>query len=436
MAPKYWNEECERISRTDLEQLQLKRLRKTVDRALQTPFYKRRLAKAGIRSGNDIRNLGDCEKIPYTTKDDLRQAYPDGLLAVDRDEVVRLHTSSGTTGTPTVIYHTGNDLENWTELLARCILATGASHKDVFQNMMTYGMFTGGLGLHYGAEKVGMMTIPIGGGNTVRQLNLMRDFQSTVLHITPSYMLHIHSAMEAEGYSLEDLNLKKAYMGGEPYSESTRRKIEEIYNIDAYNSYGLSEMNGPGIAFECEEKNGMHIWEDSFIVELRDPSTGEELGPGEKGELVMTTLCREATPILRYRTGDITSLMGGECPCGRTHRRIERITGRLDDMLIVNGVNIYPSQIEAVLMKIPEVGTNYQIVVENKGAIDKLTVKSEIYAKLFSGDTRQLESIRESIKDRLKSSIIINAAVELHEPGGLPVFEGKAKRVIDKRSEG
>jgi len=239
--------------------------------------------------------------------------------------------------------------------------------------------------------------------------------------------------METEGYSLADFNLSKVYMGGEPYSESTRRKIEDIYGVEAYNSYGLSEMNGPGVAFECEEKQGMHVWEDSFILELLDPESHEPVEDGEEGELVMTTLCREATPILRYRTGDITAILPGQCPCGRTHRRIERIKGRADDMLIVNGVNIYPSQIESVLMKIPEVGTNYQIQIDKKGAIDRLTVKVEIYAKLFSGEARQLEETRARIRERLKGSIVINPVVELHEPGGLPIFEGKAKRVVDNR---
>ncbi len=430
---EYWNADREIIEETALAELQLERLRETVRQGLKTPFYSARLGDAGITSGEDIRTLDDFKRIPYTTKDDLRQAYPDGLLAVERDEVVRLHTSSGTTGTPTVIYHTQRDLDNWTELLARCIIATGARRGDVFQNMMTYGMFTGGLGLHYGAEKVGMMTIPIGGGNTVRQLQIMKDFQSTVLHITPSYMLHINAAMIAEGYSRQDFNLKKVYMGGEPYSESTRIKIEEIYGVDAYNSYGLSEMNGPGVAFECEVKNGMHIWEDAYIVEMLEPGGGKTLKDGEDGELVMTTLCREATPILRYRTGDLTSIMTGECSCGRTHRRIARIKGRVDDMLIVNGVNMYPSQIESILMKIPEVGTNYQICIDKKASIDRLTIKTEICAGIFSGNSRQLDDIRIRIREKLKAGIIVNPVVELHEPGGLPVYEGKAKRVFDNR---
>jgi phenylacetate-CoA ligase len=278
-----------------------------------------------------------------------------------------------------------------------------------------------------------MTVIPIGGGNTKRQLQLMKDFKTTVLHITPSYMLHIHSQLKECGVPLKDLCIKKAYMGAEPYSENTRKKIEELYHIDAYNSYGLSEMNGPGVAFECTEKRGMHVWEDAYIMEVIDPKTGKRVPDEVEGELVFTTLRREATPILRYRTRDIAFVYKGACPCGRTHRRISRIMGRTDDMLIINGVNVYPSQIEGVLMRIPQVGTNYQIAVEKEGALDKITVKVEIYSKLFKGDLNEIEKLKERIKDDLRASIVVRAVVELHEPGSLPVFEGKAKRVVDTR---
>ena len=433
MDIQYWNREVETLDREGLARLQLKGLKETVDRALQTEFYKRRLQKTGIRSADDIRSLDDLKKIPYTTKNDLREAYPRGLLSVDTDRVVRLHTSSGTTGTPTVIYHTTEDLANWTELCARGIVATGSSNRDVFQNMMGYGLFTGGLGLHYGAETVGMLVIPSSSGNTARQLRLMKDFQTTVVHVTPSYMLHIQSRIEPEGYKREDLNLKKAYLGAEAYSESTRRKIEELMGIDAYNSYGMSEMNGPGVAFECVFKDSMHIWEDSYIVEMYDVARQRELGEDEEGELVLTTLRRTATPLLRYRSGDLTVLNGAPCRCGRTHRRIARIKGRTDDMLIINGVNVYPSQIESILMKIPEVGTNYQICIEKDGSLDRLTVKTEIYSKMFTGDVQVLEELKRRIREQMKAAILINPAVELHEPGGLPVYEGKAKRVFDTR---
>jgi phenylacetate-CoA ligase len=435
MKAQYWDKAVETLDRSALKKLQLKRLKETVKYALRTPFYKGRLNRAGIKSADDIKSLEDLQKIPFTTKDDLRENYPYGLLAVDLDDVVRIHTSSGTTGIPTVIYHTRLDLDNWTELVARSIYATGARKSDVFQNMMTYGMFTGGLGLHYGAERVGMTIIPIGGGNTKRQIQLMKDFRTTVVHITPSYMLHIYSKLAEEGITLKDLRLKKAYLGAEPYSESTRKKIEELYGIDAYNSYGLSEMNGPGVAFECVLKKDMHIWEDSYIPEIIDPKTCGVLGEEHEGELVLTNITRRATPLIRYRTRDLACLYKPGCGCGRTHRRLSRITGRSDDMLIVNGVNVFPSQIEAVIMKIPEVGTNYQVYLEKDGSLDKLIVKVEIYSKLFTGDISALEKLKHKIKEELRASVIIKPLVELHEPGSLPVFEGKAKRVVDNRGK-
>ncbi|MFH0738473.1 MAG: phenylacetate--CoA ligase [Candidatus Omnitrophota bacterium] len=435
MEISYWDKTAETLEKQALKKLQLKRLKETVTQALKTPFYKSRLTKVGIKSCDDMGGLEDLQKIPFTSKDDLRECYPKGLLAVDQDEVVRIHTSSGTTGTPTVIYHTREDINRWTELVARCIIATGVNKGDIFQNMMSYGMFTGGLGLHYGAERVGLTVIPIGGGNTKRQIQLMRDFKTTLVHITPSYMLHIYSKLAESGLSTKDLSLKKAYLGAEPYSENTRKKIEELFHIDAYNSYGLSEMNGPGVAFECIYKAGMHLWEDAYILEIIDPKTTQELGPEKEGEIVFTTLTREATPILRYRTRDLAFVYKGECKCGRTHRRLSRITGRTDDMLIVNGVNVYPSQIEEVIMRIPQVGTNYQIYLEKEGSLDKLIVKVEIYSKMFKGDLKELDSLKERIKDELRAAVIINPGVELHEPGSLPVFEGKAKRVLDMRQK-
>jgi len=429
----FWNRELETLDRASLAKLQLERLKETVFWALKTPFYKKRLSKCGISSADDIKTLDDIKKIPFTTKDDLRESYPTGLLAVPHEDVVRLHTSSGTTGIPTVIYYTKEDIQNWTELLARSIYATGSRKGDVFQNMMSYGMFTGGLGLHYGAERVGMTVIPVGGGNTKRQLQLMKDFRTTVLHITPSYCLHIHSKLGEFGVSLKDLALKKAYLGAEPYSENTRKKVEEMYGIDAYNSYGLSEMNGPGVAFECTYKCGMHIWEDAYYTEVINPRTLDSLGPQEEGEVVFTNLVRKATPLLRYRTRDLSSISETPCKCGRTHRLLSRITGRSDDMLIIGGVNVFPSQIEEVIMRIPEVGTNYQIYVTRDGSLDKLTVKVEIYQKMFTGDLKQLDVLKGKIKDELRASIVLNPTVELHEPGALPIFEGKAQRVVDQR---
>ncbi len=429
------DKEVETIERKELERLQFSRLRETLTHAFKTPFYRERLSAAGIHSPEDIRSLSDLSRIPFTSKNDLRDAYPYGLLSVDRSEVVRLHASSGTTGTPTVIFHTAKDLANWTELTVRSIVCTGGTRNDVFQNMMTYGLFTGGLGLHYGAESLGMLVIPASSGNTKRQFKLMKDFQTTVVHATPSYLLHLWSKMEEEGIALSDLSLKKAFIGAEPHSERIRQKIESLFGIEAYNSYGLSEMNGPGVAFECQYRRGMHLWEDSYILEVINPDTLEPVRDGERGEIVLTTLRREATPLLRYRTRDLSSIMPEPCPCGRTHRRINRITGRSDDMLIINGVNVFPSQIEEVIMKLPEIGNNYLIVVEKAGSLDKITVKTEVTQSIFTDDTRDLNSLRDKIKDMLKASISISPIVELHEPGFLPVSEGKAKRVQDVRGE-
>jgi phenylacetate-CoA ligase len=434
MEIPFWNKEIETMDREQLEKHQLTHLRETIDSALNTPFYKKRFGKIGLGSGKDIKSMEDFKKLPFTTKDDLRECYPDALLAVNKDEVVRIHTSSGTTGVPTVIYHTQEDLDHWTNLVSRSLIAAGCTRKDVFQNMMTYGMFTGGLGLHYGAERMGMTVIPIGGGNTMRQLKLMKDFKTTVIHITPSYCLHVHENLAEAGVTRDSLSLKKAICGGEPHTEDVRRKIQEMWGIDVYNCYGMSEMNGPGVGFECICKAGLHMWEDNYILEIIDPKSGDEKKDGEQGEVVLTTLLRKATPLIRYRSRDLAHIIPGKCECGRTHRLMSRIMGRCDDMLIINGVNIYPAQIEEVIMKVPEVGNNYQILVEKNGTLDKLTVKVEIYSKMFTGDISAMETLRSKIKDHLKASIVINPVVELHEPGSLPAFEGKAKRVIDNRN--
>jgi phenylacetate-CoA ligase len=426
--------DIETIETGSLRRLQLERLNTTLAQAARTPYYRERFARQGLRAG-PLRDLSELSRYPFTRKDDLRQAFPYGLLSVPLDEVIRLHASSGTTGIPTVIYHSRGDIENWTGLVARSILATGCGAADVFQNMMTYGLFTGGLGLHYGAEKVGMLTIPMGPGNTLRQFKFMQDFRTTVVHATPSFLLHMHSKMTEAGVKPGSLALRKAFVGAEPHSEDVRKKIEQLFGIDVYNSYGLSEMNGPGVAFECVHKSGMHLWEDSYIMEVIDPDTLQPVADGQVGELVLTTLCRTATPLLRYRTRDLTAVIPGRCACSRSHRRIARIKGRSDDMLIINGVNVFPSQIEEVLMRMPEVGTNYQIMLEKSGALDKLTVKTEVTAAVFSDDARVLNALRDRIKENLKTSIFISPQVELHEPGVLPVYEGKAKRVFDVREK-
>ncbi len=429
---KYWQKDIETINRRDLEDLQVKRLRKAMRLAGKNiPFYRNNFAAMNIRP-KDFTTVKDIGKLPFTSREDLRANYPFGMLAVDKEQVVRLHTSSGTTGKPKAIFFSKKDINQAADLIARCLIMTGTTKGDVLQNMMTYGLFTGALVMHYGAEKAGVLVIPAGPGNTQRQIALMRDFRSTTLHITPSYALYLAGVMQNEGIDpRRDLSLRRAYLGSEPYSEETREKIEAFFGIDVYNSYGLSEMNGPGVAFECPYKNGMHIWEDNFIMEVIDPDTKEIVPEGEKGELVLTTLCREAMPILRYRTCDIVRIIPGKCPCGRTHRKISRIIGRTDDMIILRGVNIFPQQIEKVLMGIRAVAQNYQIVLE---AYDQMTVRVEIARDLFDGKVEHLISLRNEITEKLRSEILVRPTVELLEPGALPVSEGKSKRVIDKRT--
>jgi phenylacetate-CoA ligase len=428
----FWRKDMETISRRALEELQLKRLKQTVRHAYKNiPFYKKSLSNLHL-SPKDITSLNDIQKLPFTTREDLREHYPFGMLAVPKEQVVRLHTSSGTTGKPKAIFFSKKDVDRAAELIARCLIMTGIKKDDVLQNMMTYGLFTGALVMHYGAEKVGVLVIPAGPGNTKRQIALMRDFKTTTLHVTPSYALYLASVIHSEGLDpKKDLFLRRAYMGSEPYSEETREKIETSLGIDVYNSYGLSEMNGPGVAFECMEKNGMHLWEDNFIMELIDPDTGEKVPEGEKGELVLTTLYREAMPILRYRTRDIVTIIPDRCKCGRTHRRISRIIGRSDDMIIIRGVNIFPQQIERVLMGVKAVAQNYQIVLE---AYDQMTVRVEISKDLFDGKVEHLVNLQNEITEKLRSEILVKPKVQLLEPGTLPVSEGKATRVIDKRT--
>lgn len=428
----FWDQESETLTRPTLDQLQLKRLQDTVQRVAQrVPFYRDKFKELGVSSG-DIKSLADVRRLPFTTGADLRTIYPDGMLAVDRDEPVRLHTSSGTTGKPKAIFFSRNDVNNAAELIARSLVMTGITRKDVFQNMMSYGLFTGGLVMHYGAEKVGCLVIPAGPGTSERQLMLMQDFRTTAVHILPSYALYFASFLEQKGINpRKDLALRKAFVGAEPHTEETRRRIEQAFGCDVYNSYGLTEMNGPGVAFECEHKAGLHLWEDNYILEIIDPATGEPLPEGQTGELVLTTLKREAMPILRYRTRDITSVIAEPCKCGRTHRRLNRITGRSDDMLIIRGTNIFPQQIERVLMSFPQVGRNYVIVIEG---LDDMTIKVELAATGFDGQVEHLAALQHQMVEKLKAETWVKPKVELLPAGALPVAEGKAKRVIDKRS--
>lgn len=431
----YWDEAIETMPRERLEQLQLARLRETLARALKAPAYAQRFKQIGLEP-DDIKSLADVRKLPFTTKQDLRDHFPYGFLAVPQEKVVRLHHSSGSTGKAIAVFHTQQDLDNWTDLVARACWMTGMRPTDVFQNMMGYGLFTGGLGLHYGAEKLGALVIPASSGNTERQLYLMQTFGTTAVHILPSYALRLARVAAEAGIDVhKDLQLTRAFIGAEPHTEATRRKIEEALDLEAYNSYGMSEMCGPGVAFECPEKAGMHLWEDAYLMELVDPDTDEPVPDGEPGELVMTTLTREAMPLIRYRVGDITRILPGECPCGRTARRLDRITGRTDDMVIVKGVNLFPMQIERVLMDTPGVGSNYLIILETKDYMDELIVQVEVQEEFFTGDLADLERLRSELTESLRSDLLVTPVVQLVEPDSLPVTEGKAKRLIDHREK-
>ncbi|HGJ67648.1 TPA: phenylacetate--CoA ligase [bacterium] len=429
----FWEKDIETMNISEMKELQLDRLRTTLIRANSTPYYKQLFKDIGFNP-SDVKNLEDIQKLPFTTKNDLREHYPYGFLAVPRDEIVRMHSSSGTTGRATVVFHTLNDINNWANLVARSMYMTGARKSDVFQNTMGYGLFTGGLGFHYGAEKIGMMVIPSGPGNSQRQITLMREFETTAIHILPSYALHLLDVFEEMNLDpKKDVKLRLAFIGAEPHSEEMRKKIEESYDIKAFNSYGLSEMCGPGVAFECPEKNGLHVWEDSFIIEIIDPKTLKPMPDGEEGEIVFTTINREGMPLIRYRTRDLASIYTDSCPCGRTHRRISRIKGRDDDMLIIKGVNMFPIQVETVLMKFPEIGRNYQIILETKEHMDDLTVEVEVLTP--ADDMRIYENLRKRIAEALRDEILFTPRVNLVQPGAIKRAEGKAVRVIDKREK-
>ncbi|WP_319543530.1 phenylacetate--CoA ligase [uncultured Pseudodesulfovibrio sp.] len=423
----------EAMDRAELEQLQVERLKKTIENAKKSPFYAKRLADFNV---DDIRTAADVTKLPFTTKDDLRNQYPHGLLTRSLDEFVRMHASSGTTGTPTAIFYTQKDLDTWAELMARSMYACGCRKSDTLQNMSGYGLFTGGLGIHYGSERLGMITIPSGAGNTKRQIKLIRDHNVSVLHIIPSFALYFAQQVQEAGFNTEDMPWRIALIGAEPHTEEARAKIEEMMNIKAYNSYGLSEMNGPGVAFECVHQTGMHLWEDAYIAEIINPKTGEHVAEGEIGELVMTTIRRDGMPIIRYRTRDLTRFIPGQCECGRTHRRIDRITGRADDMMILKGVNIYPMQIEQCLMSMPEVGQNYLIELVREGVSDIMKVKVEIKDEYFVEDMRALQGLQKKIAKTLCNEILLTPRVELCQHDSIPKTEGKAVRVIDTRNEG
>ena len=431
----YWEKDVETLNRAKLEKMQLAQLKDTIGRAQKSFYYGKLFKEKGLNI-NSVKSLNDINKFPFTNKDNLREHWPYGFVVVPKEELVRMHSSSGTTGRATVVFHTVKDIAVWANLLARCMYMAGMRKSDVFQNMMTYGLFTGGLGFHYGAEKIGALVIPAGAGNSKRQIQLMIDFATTVIHVIPSYALHLSIVFsELKVDPRKDTKVKIAFLGAEPHTEKMRKKIEEIYGYKAFNSYGLSEMNGPGVAFECPYQEGMHIWEDSFLVEIIDLNTLQPVADGVEGELVMTTLQREGMPLIRYRTKDLTRIIPEACACGRTHRRIERIKGRTDDMLILKGVNIFPMQVEKKLMEIEGVGTNFLIVLDREGFNDSLTVKVEVNKKYFSGDMKQLDALRKKIVEGLKSEILVTPKVDLVEPDSIPKGEGKAVRVIDNRND-
>lgn len=427
----YLHPEFEKLTRSEIEALQTERLKKTVRQCMNSEFYRRRFAESHI-DPDDIRSLSDLSRIPFTTKQDLRDSYPFGMSAVPLSRVVRLHSSSGTTGTPTVILHTQRDLDEWANAVARCLYMVGLRPGDIFQNSSGYGMFTGGLGFQYGAERLGMLTVPAAAGNTKRQIKFITDFGTTALHAIPSYAGRLYEVMEEMGIDpRRDTHLRTLIIGAEPHSEEQRRRIEQMLGVKAYTSFGMSEMCGPGVAFECTEQNGLHIWEDYYIVEIVDPMTLEPVPEGEVGELVLTTINREAMPLLRYRTRDLTRILPGECPCGRHHLRLDRMKGRSDDMIILKGVNIFPIQIETVLMQFAELGNDYLITLTNEEANDLMTVEVELNA--FSDDYRRLQVLTKEITRQLKDEILITPVVRLVSKGSLPKQEGKAVRVRDLR---
>ena len=430
---EFFNIEMETMDREQIEKLQLERLKKTVEHCMHSAFYKQRFKEAGIEPG-DIKTLADIRKIPFTTKQDLRDTYPFGMASVPLSQCVRLHSSSGTTGNPTVILHTQKDLDEWANAVARCLWMVGCRPDDVFQNTSGYGMFTGGLGFQYGAERLGMLTVPAAAGNTRRQLKFFTDFGTTVVHAIPSYATRIYEVMQQEGIDpRRDTKLRTLVIGAEPHSEEQRRRIQDMLGVKAYNSFGMSEMCGPGVAFECQNQNGMHIGEDYYIVEIVDPKTLEPVPDGEIGELVLTAINREAMPLLRYRTRDLTRIIPGECPCGRQHKRIDRMKGRSDDMIVLRGVNIFPIQVEQVLMKYKELGSNYLITLKTDEVNDSMTVEVEL-ARSYTGGHDAQKALIKDITSRLRDEILITPLVRLLLPGSMAQSEGKAVRVKDLRS--
>lgn len=429
-----WDREHECMPREKLAQLQIERLQATLHRAYKNvTCYRNKFNEQGI-DPDEIQSLSDLAKLPFTTKEDLRLNYPYGMFAVPLREVVRIHSSSGTTGKPTVVGYTKTDIKTWSNLVARFLTAAGVTHDDVVQIAFGYGMFTGAFGLHYGAETIGASVIPMGGGNTEKQIMIMQDYRSTALVCTPSYAITLADRIEQMGIDPKSLSLKTGLFGGEPWSEAMRAEIESRLGISATDNYGLSEVIGPGVAGECQHKCGMHIFEDAFIPEIIDPETGQVLPPGSVGELVITTLNKEAFPMIRYRTRDMTSLDYSPCACGRTMVRMKKTMGRSDDMLIIKGVNVFPSQIEEVLVAIEGCEPHYQLIIDRKGALDILEIQIEVTENIFFDEMKMQRAFLEKIQKRVESVIGVGVTVKLVEPQSIPRFEGKAARVIDHRS--
>ncbi|KUJ96120.1 MAG: Phenylacetate--CoA ligase [Desulfonauticus sp. 38_4375] len=428
--------ERETMPRDELEELQLRKLKYLVEKVYyNVPFYSQKFKELGIKPEH-IKSLKDLKYLPFTEKQDLRNNYPFGLFAVPKENVVRVHASSGTTGKATVVGYTKRDIQIWSELMARSFVAAGVTRGDVVHNAYGYGLFTGGLGVHYGAEMLGATIVPVSGGATKRQVMLMKDFGSTVLCCTSSYSLYLYETAIAQGIEVKELKLRLGIFGAEPWTEEMRLDIQKKFNIKALDIYGLSEILGPGVAIECETaQQGLHIWEDHFLVEIIDPSTGEQLPLGETGELVITTLTKDAQPLIRYRTRDITSIIPIPCKCGRTHYRIERLKGRSDDMLIIRGVNVFPSQIEAILLETEGLAPHYQIIVKRENALDILEVQVEIDEKLFSDEIKHLQRLENKLMRNIKEFLGVSAKVKLVEPRSIARSEGKAKRVIDLRKQ-
>lgn len=428
-----WNRTKECMSRDQMRELQGERLKKLVHRVYHnTPFYRRKMQEMDVMP-EDIKSVDDIVKLPFTTKQDLRDNYPYGLFAVPMSEIIRLHASSGTTGKPTVVGYTRKDLSIWAEMIARCLTAYGADSNDIFSVAYGYGLFTGGLGLHYGVENLGATVIPMSSGNTAKQVQLMHDFGPTAIASTPSYALYLAEAIADAGIPRSELKLRLGIFGAEPWGESMRAEIEAKLGIKAYNIYGLSEIMGPGVSHECQYKNGSHIIEDHFFPEIIDPETFAQLPYGEMGELVFTTLTKEGLPLLRYRTKDLTSLNDAPCECGRTSIRMGRIVGRSDDMLIIRGVNVFPSQVESVILELPEFEPHYMLIVERDNNMDKLQVQVEVREQYYSDEISRMLELKKKISHRLQSVLGISADVKLMEPRSIPRSEGKSKRVIDNR---